>query len=193
MLMARLVEVRHKPRIVWMSSHSAFSQIAASTPIVIEVARRNRRVPGSPAQGGDPPILLSRIPLLPCQRDLVEPGQDGEQGMPPIQLFRLPHETCRAARRIDSPHAGTDVNNSIGPCGNVASRHPRAALQLPPHVFHPGPPGNEAIGLEIQQEFVTLLPAVVDRQVDSRTMVMIEPGVMVPPEPGIASHRISDE
>src|SRR5262245_53503093 len=135
--MSRLVEVRFKPRVVWMSSHTAFSQIAASTPIVNEVARRNRRVPGFSVRSGDPPILLGGISVLPGQCDLVETGQEGEQWMTPIQVFRLPHETRRAARRIDSPHAGTDVKDSIGPCGNVASRHPRAALQLPPHVFHP--------------------------------------------------------
>ena len=138
-------------------------------------------------------FFLSRIPFLPCQCDLVEPRQDREQWMPLIHVFRLPHETDRAARRIDSPHAGTHMNNSIRPGGDIASRHPRAALQLPPHVFHPRPAGNEAIGFEIQQEFVAPLPAIVDRQVDSRTMVMIMTGVMVPPEHGIASQWVSDD
>src|SRR5262249_4594071 len=113
MRMLKLVEVRHKPRVVWMSSHAAFSQITASTPIVNEVAQRYPRMPGFSVHGGDPPILLSGIPLGPCLCDLVESGQDGEQWMPSIHVFRLPRETCGTARRINSPHAGTDVKHSI--------------------------------------------------------------------------------
>ena len=37
-----------------------------------------------------------------------------------------------------------------------------------------------------------MLSAIVDRKVDSRTMVMIVTGVMIPPEHCIASHWVSD-